>query len=306
MSNDEDAFHRAIAANPDDLSARRIYADWLEEHGKTASQLERGEFIRTQIALSQESPKDNRKKELQAREKALLKKHRAEWVPDALKLPSNLWNSAQFQFRNGMLEGVTFKAGEGLSEEVAEALATIPLKQVTLVDLNRSLAVEYVSKPWFDRVQELEIADAANLSGAISEIVNHKYARHLRRIDLQCPSFFPTEESRLLLDVLRTARTLSRVKEIEFLTEKDKDGRWRQGRNDRLWGNAFWERIENHLLRMGVEGEDQLPLEFRGEMLDHGEVMRLPALERVNGVVMPLNIQGVFGRRIRNNAGRGK
>jgi uncharacterized protein (TIGR02996 family) len=40
--NHEDAFLQAIVADPDDIDARLVYADWLEENGDTA----RAEFIR--------------------------------------------------------------------------------------------------------------------------------------------------------------------------------------------------------------------------------------------------------------------
>jgi uncharacterized protein (TIGR02996 family) len=42
----EDRFIQAILANPDDVSIRLVYADWLEERGDS-----RGEFLRLEAAL---------------------------------------------------------------------------------------------------------------------------------------------------------------------------------------------------------------------------------------------------------------
>lgn len=51
---DANALFRAIVANPDDDTARLVYADWLQENGRA----EEGEFIRTQCRLATASPAD--------------------------------------------------------------------------------------------------------------------------------------------------------------------------------------------------------------------------------------------------------
>jgi uncharacterized protein (TIGR02996 family) len=48
--SDRDALLRAICENPDDDAPRLIYADWLDEHGRT----EDAEFIRVQIELARQ------------------------------------------------------------------------------------------------------------------------------------------------------------------------------------------------------------------------------------------------------------
>lgn len=52
MHPDEHAFHARIAANPDDNTARLVYADWLDEH----DQPERAEYIRGCIRMYEISP----------------------------------------------------------------------------------------------------------------------------------------------------------------------------------------------------------------------------------------------------------
>ena len=69
------AFISAILDNPDDDTARLVFADWLQEHGEP----ERAEFIRCQIEAAK-LPEPKREKSKPAkRAAALLKKHEAEW-----------------------------------------------------------------------------------------------------------------------------------------------------------------------------------------------------------------------------------
>lgn len=49
MSNEERGLLASVCADPEDDTARLVYADWLEEHG---GRPERAEFIRVQIALA--------------------------------------------------------------------------------------------------------------------------------------------------------------------------------------------------------------------------------------------------------------
>ena len=62
-----DVFERAIRANPDDAAGYAAYADWLQEQGDP-----RGEFIQVQLGLEDETLPAARRKELAAREEALL------------------------------------------------------------------------------------------------------------------------------------------------------------------------------------------------------------------------------------------
>lgn len=50
--SDEAAFLQAICANPEDDTARLVFADWLDEHGNA----DRAEFIRVQIRMNAISP----------------------------------------------------------------------------------------------------------------------------------------------------------------------------------------------------------------------------------------------------------
>lgn len=80
---ERDAFLRAIAASPDDDAVRRIFSDWLEEHGDP----ECAEFIRIQCELAASFfLSQQRRHALRVRERELLNAHRREWC-QALGLP---------------------------------------------------------------------------------------------------------------------------------------------------------------------------------------------------------------------------
>jgi uncharacterized protein (TIGR02996 family) len=70
-----EALEQAVRADPHDRAAHAALADWLADHGDP-----RGEFMQVQLALEDESVGADRRKQLKAREKALLKKHEKEWV----------------------------------------------------------------------------------------------------------------------------------------------------------------------------------------------------------------------------------
>jgi uncharacterized protein (TIGR02996 family) len=80
MTSDERAFLDAICAQPDDDTARLVYADWLAENGDP----DRGEFIRVDIELARTPPDsegaERRRSVLFARRAELLKKHKTAWL----------------------------------------------------------------------------------------------------------------------------------------------------------------------------------------------------------------------------------
>jgi uncharacterized protein (TIGR02996 family) len=129
-----EAFEQALAADPHDRAAAGVYADYLTEQGDP-----RGEFMRVQVALEDESLPAAARKKLHAREKELLKKHEKEWVGDWAELyqaPTgtegrgqiNHTGGRKYEFKRGLLTTVHF--GE---LTVAAARAFVKAPQVRLV-----------------------------------------------------------------------------------------------------------------------------------------------------------------------------
>lgn len=73
---DRDALLAAIRAEPDDDTARLVYADWLQENGQTA----RADFIRFQIEATRAEPFGLAARRAERSANALLDLHRTEWV----------------------------------------------------------------------------------------------------------------------------------------------------------------------------------------------------------------------------------
>jgi uncharacterized protein (TIGR02996 family) len=80
MTSDERTFLDAICAQPDDDTARLVFADWLTENG----QPDRGEFIRVEIELARTPPgtdsDERRRRVLFDRRTELLKQHQTTWL----------------------------------------------------------------------------------------------------------------------------------------------------------------------------------------------------------------------------------
>jgi uncharacterized protein (TIGR02996 family) len=104
MSEDE-AFLRAIWAEPDDDGPRLVYADWLEENG----QPQRAEFIRVQCELGRPGVASARRKRLRIREQELLEAHRRQWLGKLRRSPLPWVFHRGFVERLG--EGGVFHAG---------------------------------------------------------------------------------------------------------------------------------------------------------------------------------------------------
>jgi uncharacterized protein (TIGR02996 family) len=114
--SDAEALERAIQANPGDVAAWGAYADYLTEQGDP-----RGEFMQVQLALEDESKPAADRKALQAREKALLKKHERAWLGPLAALildadPVPYWDGSKqktrppvgYRFERGWLAALTF------------------------------------------------------------------------------------------------------------------------------------------------------------------------------------------------------
>jgi uncharacterized protein (TIGR02996 family) len=124
----DDAFLRASIENPDDDGLRLMYADWLEERGDP-----RGEFIRVQVALAGMPEHDPRRGELEARERALLKGHRDEWLGPLRELAEDQQFHPGAQFCRGFVAELTVKASVFL-EEAERLFRSAPVRRVCLLN----------------------------------------------------------------------------------------------------------------------------------------------------------------------------
>src|SRR5262245_58690943 len=115
----ENALERALVEDPDDLATHSAYADWLSQQGDP-----RGEFIQVQLLLEDPARPAAERKELEKREKQLLKENARQWLGG---LADFLLGSAEekafrpeFQFARGWLEFIRIPS---LNVACARALA---------------------------------------------------------------------------------------------------------------------------------------------------------------------------------------
>jgi uncharacterized protein (TIGR02996 family) len=105
----EKDFLAAIAAAPDDDAPRLVYADWLQERGDA-----RGEFITLQFQRRRDGGLSAKE---QARETALLTKHKRDWLGPFYRPLQTLWSDVRFE--RGFLALVPFCAHPTGVEECA-------------------------------------------------------------------------------------------------------------------------------------------------------------------------------------------
>jgi uncharacterized protein (TIGR02996 family) len=141
-ASEAEALEEAVRSDPHDRAAHSALADWLAEHGEP-----RGEFMQAQLALEDESVPSARRKQLQSREKALLKKHEKDWVgswADLIPTPRerdgygnpNPIGARSYAFEGGLLTSLSI---DRLTVPVARAVVAAP--ELRLV---RNLYVGYV------------------------------------------------------------------------------------------------------------------------------------------------------------------
>lgn len=91
----EEAFLQAIREHPEDDLPRLVFADWLDEQGRS----QRAEFVRVQCELATLSDTDPRRRNLQSRSDELEAAHRHEWIGPLQDL-----SSCSVTFRRGFAD----------------------------------------------------------------------------------------------------------------------------------------------------------------------------------------------------------
>lgn len=195
----EDAFLRAILADPDDDAPRLIYADWLDENGDS----DRAEFIRLQIALAAGAKGDPRRPELTRRERQLLGAHGREWAaPVAGK-------GLSWTFRRGFIEGVNVAAPTFLSR-AADLFAAAPIRHVRLVSIGPN-APRLAACPALARVASLDLAGCRPGPGQLAVLLASPYLTRLETLNLRNDGLWSSG-----VEVLVQSRVLASLTRLEL------------------------------------------------------------------------------------------
>jgi uncharacterized protein (TIGR02996 family) len=161
-----------ILANPDDDLPRLVYADWLDDHGGPAGEA-RAEFIRVQLELARLPAEDERRPELEARERRLRKRHEREWL-GPLREDLHGW-----AFSRGFLAHVALEAA--LLLRLHEALAGAhPIHSVRLTGTRKRGILDEVGRLAFlNRLVSLDLSNNYLDAVSVERLVNSPHLRNL-------------------------------------------------------------------------------------------------------------------------------
>jgi uncharacterized protein (TIGR02996 family) len=123
--NEELGLLNDIIENPDDDTPRKVYADWLYDHGDP----DRAEFIHGQIDLGSMSQDDPGWQELYGRTSDLLRRHRHAW-----EAPVRGRGVQAVYFRHGFIDKVVATA-TAFVHRGAAWVADTPLRKVELTEV---------------------------------------------------------------------------------------------------------------------------------------------------------------------------
>lgn len=152
----ESHFLEEIIANPHDDVPRLVYADWLEERGDP-----RGEFIRLQFELTDETLDIEHRRDLQIRESDLLDEYQTEWTGPVSDLVT------RSAFARGFVEFVVIELHDFI-ERADELYRIAPIRSV-LLNCNRLSHVRQSSAQVLVDCVQLERLAGLALTGVIRD-----------------------------------------------------------------------------------------------------------------------------------------
>jgi uncharacterized protein (TIGR02996 family) len=162
---DNEALLQAICADPDNVTLRLIYADWLEEHGDGA----RAEFIRVQCQLAEMDKDDDRWPGLKERELRLLNLHGDQWVLRKWLVPER---QPQVIFRRGFVETTNILNGPS-PKQLARWCQSTPLR-VLKIQSPRAWS-ELAERPELQRLRGLHLGGIELSTQAIRQLCDTSF-----------------------------------------------------------------------------------------------------------------------------------
>ncbi|MCW5802580.1 MAG: TIGR02996 domain-containing protein [Deltaproteobacteria bacterium] len=143
----------AVRADPDDIAARLVYADWLLERGDV-----RGELIRLQCELAEVPLRDPRRAAMRAREVEVLARVTSAIAGDIDGIVEAC------ELRRGLLEGITIRAPM-LAPHLARLAAVHPLRRVRILVDNEKQFAQLGAVAALAGIAELELCGRPKPTG---------------------------------------------------------------------------------------------------------------------------------------------
>lgn len=175
---DRDAFLAAIIAQPDDDTARLVFADWLQENGQET----RAEFIRTQIRAVQAEPYSKESRRYAVAAERLHEGNYGEWSRHVRQ------RLVAWEFRRGFIEHAAVNAAT-FPRDAAELFALEPIRSLQLVRFDSSATtvslLPFFETPQLERVKQLEISGFRLAPVELEPLATCRYLGNLTDICLR-------------------------------------------------------------------------------------------------------------------------
>jgi uncharacterized protein (TIGR02996 family) len=203
MHDDQHGLLDAIAANPDDDHDRRVYADWLEDHGDGP----RAEFVRIQLALARLPEGHPQRTALLTRERGLLLDHEQDWTLGLRHLVD------RWEFRRGFVDEVVISDLPGpLTARRFDELFAFPfVRRITSQRQGWRLFPGLIESEGARRLEELHVELGRLETATFRALVECPRLEGLRRLALRDCGLRAAEIRRLVSSDL-----LGRLRELDL------------------------------------------------------------------------------------------
>jgi uncharacterized protein (TIGR02996 family) len=191
--SDEAALLKAIIAHPDEDTPRLVYADWLDEHGRSVE----AEFVRTQCRIAAISPADPEWAGLIDREADLLWQGplRNDPLPAPFHIPevySTPYRDEDLQFIHRGFPFLAYVTEEELlgrtpaqfAEDLAHLFTTTPIRGVDFLDIPAARFERVISCSTFAEVRGLgfDVSDQPLAPTTWKKLLDSPAAEHIEQL----------------------------------------------------------------------------------------------------------------------------
>lgn len=174
-------FLRAICENPEDDTARLVYADWLDENGDP----DRAEFIRLQVAVPRRPEEHD---ERYARAEELRRKHWDEWRAELPQLSGIAWSS---NFWRGFVPSVSVTVGKWLIRQHEQVFSSAPIHSLVLHDAGLATLRAVLEVPEIERLTNLSLLHSRVREGEWQLLAQCPRLVRLRALRFDAPRIMP-------------------------------------------------------------------------------------------------------------------
>jgi uncharacterized protein (TIGR02996 family) len=177
--SEQHALLAAILADPSDDLPRRVYADWLDDHGGRPGAA-RAEFIRLQLELSHPPRDPERVRLLTQRQMALYQQYGVMWLED---VPVPLRGSVSF--RRGFIHEFRGKARAFFQDDPERFWQIAPAQELALAGATPAHLETLATASGLARLTHLELTAAELPAKAVAGLLESPHLTRLVSLGLQ-------------------------------------------------------------------------------------------------------------------------